>query len=142
MTKILLIEDDALLIRMYQKKLELDGYTVVIATDGQSGLELIKQEKPDLVLLDVMLPKLNGFEVLGQVKQDETIKNTPIILLTNLGNSEADIQKGLELGAVAYLIKSKIVPANVVAKVKEILKAKGIEIIPKAVPIKMTSKVK
>jgi DNA-binding response OmpR family regulator len=135
MTKILLIEDDALLIRMYQKKLELDGYEVVLASDGEDGLKKFKSVQPDLVLLDVMMPKMNGFDVLTAAKKDKDTQNIPVILLTNLGSNDKDTEKGLELGAVAYLIKSNIVPADVVAKIKEILKARGVEAVPNAVPI-------
>lgn len=133
MAKILLIEDDALLVRMYQKKLELDGYEVHVANNGEDGLKIFKDTKPNLVLLDVMMPKMNGFEVLEAAKNDDDIKETPVILLTNLGSSDEDIEKGLELGAVAYLIKSNVTPAIVVAKVKEILKASGADHIPNAV---------
>jgi DNA-binding response OmpR family regulator len=106
MPKILLIEDDALLIRMYKKKLELDGYNVTTANNGEEGLSKFKKEDPDLVLLDVMMPKMNGFEVLENVKADEQLKKIPVILLTNLGSDDEDIERGLELGAAAYLIKS------------------------------------
>lgn len=135
MAKILLIEDDALLVRMYQNKLQMDGYEVMVAGDGEEGLARIKEMMPDLILLDIMMPKMNGFEVLEQMKKDETIKTIPVVLLTNLGGSDEDVEKGLELGAVAYLIKSNVVPADVVAKIKEVLAATGANGLPKAVPI-------
>lgn len=135
MAKIALIEDDALLVRMYQKKLESDGFEVVTAEDGKSGLDLIAKEKPDLVLLDIMMPVMNGFEVLEQLKKEESTKKIPVVILTNLGTDEEDANKGLELGAIAYLIKSDVVPADVVAKAKEILKAKGVDEVPKAVKV-------
>lgn len=136
MSKVLLIEDDALLQRMYQKKLEMDGYQVLVAHDGEEGLAKFKSDKPDLVLLDVMMPKMNGYQVLESAKQDNEIKNTPVIMLTNLGSSDKDVDKGLELGAAAYLIKSNVRPADVVEKVKEILKASGADNIPQGVPVK------
>lgn len=127
MAKIAIIEDDALLSEMYSQKFKKDGYQVVRASDGEQGLKLIKQERPNLILLDIMMPKMNGLQVLQAIKADpdNQIKNTPIILLTNLGRSMQDVNRGLELGAVAYLIKSQVKPADVVAKVKEVLAASG-----------------
>lgn len=127
MAKIAIIEDDPLLAQMYSKKFAMDGYEVMGASNGEEGLRLIRQEKPTLVLLDIMMPKMNGLEVLKAVKTDpdETINSIPVILLTNLARGEEDINKGLELGAVSYLIKRKVKPAEVVMKVKEILEASG-----------------
>ena len=119
---VLLIEDDNLLVRMYQDKFTGDGYKVVVALDGENGLAKLKKEKPTLVLLDIMMPKMNGFEVLKKIKADPSSKNIPVILLTNLGG-EDDAKKGLEMGAVAYLIKSDYTPDEVIAKIKEILSA-------------------
>lgn len=123
MAKILLIEDDPLMIRMYQRKLLKDKYEVQSAVDGEEGLLKIRSFKPDLVLLDVMMPKLNGLQVLERMKADPAIAHIPVIILTNLGGSQEDINRGLELGAVAYLIKSAYRPDEVVAKVKEVLAA-------------------
>jgi CheY-like chemotaxis protein len=121
MAKILLVDDDPLMVRMYQKKLLVDGYDVETAEDGQEALDKINKSLPDLVLLDIMMPKLNGLEVLKTVKSNPSTRNLPVILLTNLGGSDDDINKGLELGAVAYLIKAGNRPDAVVEKVKEIL---------------------
>lgn len=123
MAKVLLIEDDPLMIRMYQRKLLSDGFEVDAALDGEEGLVKVRSFRPDLVLLDIMMPKLNGLQVLERVKSDPTISKTPIIVLTNIGSSEDDINRGLELGAVAYLVKSYYRPDEVVAKVKEVLLA-------------------
>lgn len=133
MAKIAIIEDDALLAEMYTQKFKKDGYEVARAKDGEEGLKLIKQEKPNLILLDIMMPKMNGLQVLQAVKADpdEQIKNIPVILLTNLARGMQDVNKGLELGAVAYLIKSQVKPADVVAKVKEILAGYAREEVPK-----------
>ena len=133
MAKIAIVEDDALLAQMYAKKFIKDGYEVIRAKDGRKGLELIKKEKPALVLLDIMMPKMNGLEVLKALKDDsdEEISSIPVILLTNLARGEADVNRGLELGAVTYLIKRKVKPAGVVLKVKEVLKASGENDIPK-----------
>lgn len=121
MTKILLVDDDRLLVRMYQKKFENDGYEVLVATDGKMGLEKVAEFKPDLILLDIMMPVMNGYEVLQQLKADATTSKIPVIMLTNVGASDADIERGLELGAVTYLIKAGTRPSAVVKKVKEVL---------------------
>ncbi len=127
MAKIALVEDDALLSEMYAQKLKKDGYEVVSAADGEEGLRLIRQEKPSLILLDIMMPKMNGLQLLTTIKKDpdNKIRNTPVILLTNLARDEKDINRGLELGAVTYLVKSQVKPADVVLRVKEVLKASG-----------------
>lgn len=129
--KILLIEDDDLLIRMYQNKFARDGYEVITAFSGEDGLVKIKNYQPALILLDVMLPKMNGFEVLQAVKVDPATKNIPVIMLTNLA-SEEDAKKGLELGAVAYLVKSEKTPDQIIAKIKEILSGYSHHEVPKA----------
>ena len=121
MAKILLVDDDQLLVRMYQRKLENDGYEVAVADDGDVALQKIKEFIPDLILLDIMMPKMNGYEVLKNLKASETTKNIPVILLTNVGSSDEDIQKGMDLGAVAYLVKAGNRPDVIVSKVKEIL---------------------
>ena len=121
MAKILLVEDDPLMVRMYQRKLISDGYETDIAVNGEDGLVKIRSFRPDLVLLDIMMPKLDGLQVLERVKADPTIRSIPIIVLTNLGGSQDDIERGLELGAVAYLVKSAYRPDEVVMKVKEVL---------------------
>lgn len=121
MAKILLVDDDPLLVRMYQKKLENDGYTVETANDGDVALSKVQDFKPDLVLLDVMMPKVNGYEVLKTLKADDSTKKIPVIILTNVGASDEDVSRGMELGAVAYLVKAGNKPSAVVSKVKEIL---------------------
>ncbi len=121
-TIILLVEDDNLLIRMYQDKFVRDGYKVNVALNGEEGLVKLKEEKPDLILLDIMMPKMDGFETLKHIKSNSETKGVPVILLTNLGGQD-DAKKGLEMGAVAYLIKSEYTPDEIVEKVKEILEA-------------------
>lgn len=125
MTKILLVEDDILLSKMYAQKFKKDGYEVSTAADGQEGLSLIKSTKPDVILLDIMMPKMSGLQVLEKIKADKQFKSIPVLLLTNLARGMDDINRGLELGAVSYLVKSKVKPADVVSKVKEVLKASG-----------------
>ena len=132
MAKILIVEDDRLLATMYKQKFEKDGYEVSTAFDGVEGLKKIREEKPTLVLLDIMMPKMHGLEVLEETKRDPETKDIPIVLLTNLARGEEDINRGLELGAIAYLVKSQLRPSQVVAKVKELLTASARNDIPKA----------
>jgi len=121
MKKILIIEDDPFLSEMYAAKFSQSGFQVETASDGKNGLEKIKTSGPDLILLDIVLPKMDGFEVLKKVKENSQLKKIPIILLTNLGQKD-EVEKGLALGADEYIIKAHFTPTAVVAKVKEILK--------------------
>lgn len=118
---ILLVEDDTFLAGMYVTKLELEGFRVVLASDGEQAVQLAEREVPDIMLLDIVLPKKSGFEVLKEIKAKPATKNVPVILLTNLGQKE-DVQKGLQLGALDYLIKAHFMPSEVVSKVKRLLK--------------------
>jgi DNA-binding response OmpR family regulator len=117
---ILLVEDDAFLAGIYQKKFELEGFKFSISDNGEKGAADVKRKKPDLVLLDILLPKLDGFGVLQRLKKDPETKSIPVILLTNLGQKD-DVEKGLEAGAVDYLIKAHFKPSEIVEKVKEVL---------------------
>lgn len=121
MAKILLVDDDPLLVRMYQKKLENDGFEVETADDGDVALTRIREFRPDLILLDIMMPKINGLQVLAKLKSVKETSSIPVILLTNVGGTDEDTNRGLELGAVAYLVKASNKPKEVVLKVKEIL---------------------
>jgi DNA-binding response OmpR family regulator len=116
--KILIIEDDVMIIEIYAMRLAEAGYLVYKALDGGQGLEMAEKLKPSLILLDVILPKLDGFAVLKSLKEQETTKNIPVIILTNLGQQD-DMQKGIELGAVDYVVKASLTPAQMVAKVAE-----------------------
>ena len=118
---ILLVDDDPLMVRMYEKKLTNDGFSVTTAGNGKEALEKLNVEIPDLMLLDIMMPDINGLEVLKRVKAATKTKNLPVIMLTNVGGGDEDAEKGLELGAVAYLTKATNRPADIVAKIKEVL---------------------
>lgn len=120
-THVLLVEDDIFLSGIYKKKFDMDGFTISTADNGEKGLADAKKKKPDIILLDVLLPKLDGFSVLEQLKLDPTTKDIPVILLTNLGQKD-DVEKGLEAGAVDYLIKAHFKPSEIVDKVKKVLK--------------------
>ena len=120
---VLIVEDDVFLAEIYQKKFEMEGFKISMATNGEKGLADIKKKKPDIVLLDILLPKLDGFAVLEAAKADSSIKNIPIILLTNLGQKD-DVQRGLDEGAEDYLIKTHFKPSEVVDKVRAVLRKK------------------
>ena len=120
-TKVLIIEDEEMLVNMYISKFEKEGYQAEKASNGKIGLDQAKKINPDIILLDIMMPEMDGFMVLKKLKSDTSTKDIPIIMLTNLGQEE-DIEKGTKLGATDYLVKANLTPAQVVDKVKEILK--------------------
>lgn len=103
--RVLLIEDDKFLIKLYSDKLIRDGFDVSMAISGEEGLGKVAGEKPDLVLLDVILPQKNGFDILSELKLNPETKHIPVVMLTNLGQ-DSDVKRGLELGAVDYLVKT------------------------------------
>jgi len=117
-SKIVLVEDDKYIARAYKAGLERAGFEMFMATDGAEGLEKIKSEKPDLVLLDLIMPVKNGFEVLEELKMNDELKNIPVVILSNLGQ-DSDVARGKALGAVDYLIKTDWSMQEVVEKVKE-----------------------
>ncbi|MCH7551991.1 response regulator [Patescibacteria group bacterium] len=120
MAKILIIEDDKFLRELLVKKVGSEGYEVVVATDGEEGLKMAKEENPSLILLDLILPAMDGFEVLRRIKEAEETKHIPVIILSNLGQKE-DIDKGVKLGAKDYMIKAHFTPGEIAKKIQEIL---------------------
>jgi len=118
--KILIIEDDGFLASIYAQKLELEGFEVAFATNGEDGLKLAQKDKPDLILLDLLMPQMDGFEVLEKVKADPTIKDIKVLVLSNLGQKE-DVDRCMKLGAVGYMIKAHSLPEETVKRIKEIL---------------------
>lgn len=121
MTKILLAEDDVAISNMYKLKFEDDGFSVVQAFDGEEALQKTKVEKPDIVLLDVMMPKKEGTEVLVALKGDPETKDIPVVFLTNLGGRIEDTEAAQALGAEDLIVKSLATPAEVLVKIKEVL---------------------
>jgi DNA-binding response OmpR family regulator len=113
-----LIEDDQMLSEMYSIKFTKEGFRIVTAMNGADGLALIEKENPQIVLLDIIMPKMDGFQVLKELR-GKGIK-TPVIMLTNLGQEE-DIQKGKQLGATDYFVKSNFTPEAIVHKVRHVL---------------------
>lgn len=118
--KIVLIEDDIYIRRLYELGLKKAGFEVKSAENGKQGLELIESENPDLILLDVIMPELNGFEVLKQLHELDKIKKYQIVMLTNLGQEE-DLKKALKLGAKDYIVKSDYTVSQVIKKIKKLL---------------------
>lgn len=118
--KILVIEDDRTLARLYATKIEKSGYEVAVAFDGEEGLEKVSSFQPAGVLLDIIIPKLDGFSVLAEMKKNSNMKNIAVILLTNLGQDD-DVSKGKELGARDYLVKSEFTPSEIVRKMEAVL---------------------
>ncbi|MBW6432076.1 response regulator [Patescibacteria group bacterium] len=122
--KILIIEDDRYISKMYQLKLSLEDYDVQVAENGKQGVDKIKQFMPDIVLLDILMPELDGFEVLKIVKADPVTKEIPVLIMSNLGQ-EDHVEKGMKLGALGYIVKSQYTPSKVVEKIKSVLAEKG-----------------
>ena len=120
MKKILFIEDESALQKTLGDYLKKEGYEVVSALDGESGLRLAQSQKPDLILLDLILPKMDGFEVLKKLMKNPETKEIPVIILTNLERME-DIGRALELGAKTYLVKANYTLKEVAEKVKKVL---------------------
>ena len=118
MKKVLFVEDEAALQKALTDILTQAGYKVVSALDGEIGLRLAKSEKPDLILLDIILPRLNGFEVLKKLKENPELKEIPVIVLTNLEKIE-DVEKAIELGAKTYLVKTQYTIDEVIEKIKK-----------------------
>ena len=121
MKKILLIEDDPFLIDIYTTKLEDSGFSVEVATEGEAGLKKLRKEKFDLLILDIVLPNVDGWEVLEEIEKEEKFKNLKIIVFSNLGQKE-EVEKGLNLGAVKYFIKAHYTPSEAVEEIKKTLK--------------------
>ena len=121
MKKILVIEDDKFLRELIAQKLVKEGYEISEAIDGEEGIKKIKEEKPDLVLLDLILPGIDGFEVLSMMREDLAVASIPVIILSNLGQKE-DVERGLKLGAADYLIKAHFTPGEIIEKIRNVLR--------------------
>jgi DNA-binding response OmpR family regulator len=131
MAKILIIEDDTLMLRMYQKAFGFEKYEVETAVDGEEGLEKARSFKPTLILLDVMMPKKNGLQVLDELKADASLKSIPVVMLTNLAGT-ADAETAMSKGAVKYIVKSQHDPKEVVDMIKEVLAGYTRDEVPQA----------
>lgn len=120
MKKILIIEDEEHLREMYKIKFVLEGFEVITAKDGEKGLALAKSEKPDLVLLDIIMPKINGFEVLEKIREDKSTKKMHVYILSNLGQDD-EIERSKELGADGFFVKANLTPTQLAEKIKKII---------------------
>jgi len=116
----LVIEDDRFLLKAYEIKFNKEGLGVITASDGITGLELAKKEKPNLIILDLMLPKMNGFEFLKKIKSDDELKNIPVVALSNLGQRN-DYDRTISLGAKEYFIKTNYTLEEIAEKIKRYL---------------------
>lgn len=120
MTKVLLVEDDVALRDIYSARFMAEDFDVVTASDGEMALTQAVKEKPDLIILDVMMPKISGFDVLDILRATPETKTTKVIMMTALSQN-ADIEKGKSLGADEYLVKSQVTLTDVIEKAKEVL---------------------
>lgn len=123
-TKILIVEDDLFIRELYERQLGIAGYQVATAADGPEGLAKVTQFQPHLLLLDIMLPQMNGLDLLKTLKAKDETKNIPVILLTNLGQDSV-IKEGFSLGADGYLIKSAYTPDQIIEEVKKFLSSRA-----------------
>ncbi len=120
MTKIAIIEDDAVISQMYRMKFETDGFDVQLATNGERGVALVEHFSPDIILMDLQMPEMDGATALAEIRKNEWGKGVPVIILTNLGEEEAP--KSLkDLGIHSYIVKAELTPRQVVQRVKEAL---------------------
>lgn len=118
--KILIVDDDPFILDMYVIKFKEQGFQIDTATDGKAALEKIEEGKPDIILLDVVMPKMDGFDVIKKIQGSKTPHTFKILFLTNFGQKE-DVERGMQLGADGYIIKAHFTPSEVVAKVKQLL---------------------
>lgn len=118
--KILLVEDDSFLLDIYSTKLRDAGFEVDTAMDGEDCLKMLKENIPDLLLLDIVLPSIDGWELLAKIKKNKKTKDLKVVILSNLGNKE-EVERGARLGAIKYIIKAQHTPSEVAEQIKEIL---------------------
>ena len=118
MKRVLIVEDEPLIGDLLQRKLQAEGYYAFVAKDGEEALRQIREERPDLVLLDIVLPRLNGFEVLSEMRKDEELGKIPVIIISNSGQP-TEIEKAKEIGVRDWLIKTEFDPQEVVEKVQK-----------------------
>jgi len=123
MKSILLVEDDPFLIDMYTTKFKEAGFSVKVASNGKEGQRLLDEEKFDLLVLDIVLPKVDGWEILSKIKNQKSnnknLKDLKVVVLSNLGQ-KGEVEKGLKLGAIKYLIKAHYTPSEVVDEIKKV----------------------
>ncbi len=119
--KVLVIDDDPFIAGIYTLTLAKEGFEVTLARDGFEGIKMAGQLRPDIILLDILMPGIDGFETLKRLKKDEALKNIPVVILTSLTQKE-DVEQGMGLGAVSFLRKTQTLPAECLTKIREVLK--------------------
>lgn len=120
MAKILFVEDDPLIVKIYTTRLTADGHTVLSADNGETGLKLAQTETPDLIVLDIMMPKMDGFGVLSVLRSQESMKKIPILVYSNLAQ-EDEIIKAKQMGATEFIVKANLTPTEMIGKIKQYL---------------------
>ncbi|OIO46926.1 MAG: response regulator [Parcubacteria group bacterium CG1_02_39_15] len=123
MKSILLVEDDPFLIDIYATKLKESGFSVEVAADGEEGVRKAKENPPSLIVLDIVLPQVDGWEILKEIKAEKKLKAVPVVILSNLGQ-KSEVEKGIKLGAKKYLIKAHYTPSQVVEEIRQTLNLK------------------
>jgi len=117
---ILLVEDELLLSNILKSRLEKEGFKVFQARDGEMALKFLRETKPDIILLDIILPKISGFEILEELQKNPELQSAPVAIISNLGQ-ESDIQKGRSLGAINYFVKAQVTIDELVGKIRKML---------------------
>ena len=118
--KVLIVEDEPLLGTLMKQRLESEGVEALLARDGEEAINILRTTRPDLILLDIILPKISGFELLETMQADPSIEKAPVIITSNLGQ-DSDVQRGQALGAVEYFVKAKVSIEDLVEHVKGVL---------------------
>jgi DNA-binding response OmpR family regulator len=118
MKRVLLIEDEQILLELLDRKLRSQGYETFLANDGEKGLQLARQIVPDIIILDIVMPKMDGFTVMAEIQKDKNLKEIPIIIVSNSGQS-VELSKARQLGARDWLIKTEFDPQEVIEKIKK-----------------------
>jgi len=119
--KILIVEDEAALLYALKARLTVDGFSISTVDSGEKALEALKKEKPDLIVLDIILPKMDGYDFLKKIKKEKKYKDIPVVIMSNL-NKKENIEKGLKLGAKDYLIKTEFKLDDFIKKIKTVIK--------------------
>lgn len=114
-----------MIIRMYERKLNIEGFDLTLAFNGIEAMKALKKKKPDIILLDVMMPKMNGFETLKAIKDDPKFKDIPVVILTNLGDKEDDVKKMKEFGAEDYWVKANVTLGEIIEGIKKIIEKRS-----------------
>lgn len=126
MAKILFVEDDPLIVKIYTTRLTADGHQVLSADNGEEGLKIAEQENPNLIVLDVMMPKMDGFAVLTRLRENPQFTNTPILLYSNLAQEDETV-RAKDLGATEFIVKANLSPTEMIEKIKQYLQKQRTE---------------